>query len=217
MKKYNPGFALLGGTFDPVHVGHLRMAIEARELLSIDCVRLVPCYIPSHRDQPETSARERMEMLQLAITGLDGLEIDDIECQRKGPSYTVDTLKYYRETEGRDCPLVLLMGMDAFATLHEWHDWQSIGELANVAVIDRPGYAQNFAPSVEEWLQPRLVDDPNCLVSRSHGLVCYLGLTQLDISASMIRNLVRNQSSLDYLLPQPVIEYIADHHLYQFL
>lgn len=214
MRTFKTGFAILGGTFDPVHHGHLRIAIEARELLAVDAVKLVPCYMPYHRGQADAGVQNRIDMLELAIEGIDGLEVDEVECRRKGPSYTVDTLRHYRQYYGDQCPLVLLLGLDTFATLHEWHEWESLGELANIAIIERPGYKGPLPTRVANWLQPRLTDEPRCLMTLSHGLCCYLKLTQMDISASSIRDRISNKHSVDFLLPRPVIAYIVDNHLY---
>jgi len=121
--------ALLGGTFDPVHVGHLRAAIEAREALRADEIRLLPCAVPPHREQPAVGPEQRLQMLQAAIAGIPGLRADARELQRSGPSYTYDTLISLRAEIGEQRPLVLVLGADAFAGLPTWHRWREINRL----------------------------------------------------------------------------------------
>lgn len=213
-KVYKKGFAILGGTFDPVHHGHLQMALEAGEVLAVDSVKLVPSYLPYHRDQPQTTPETRTRMLELAVEGIGGLEVDAVECQRKGPSYTVDTLRYYRELYGDECPLVLLLGEDTFATLTQWHNWQAIGDLAHIAIIKRPGFNGILPDELTSWQNSRLTADTGGLIKSPHGRVCRLNLTQLDISASKIRERIRLGLRIDFLLPVKVKNYIEKHQLY---
>lgn len=215
MINYKTGFAILGGTFDPVHNGHLQMAIEAGEVLAVDSIKLVPSYHPYHRDKPQTSPENRTSMLELAVQGVTGLEVDPVEYQRKGPSYTVDTLTHYREMYGAQCPLVLLLGEDTFATLTQWHKWEAIGDLAHIAIIKRPGSIETLPHELAIWKAAHLTSDSRNLLESPYGLVCNLDLTLLDISASKIRERIRLGQSIDFLLPGGVKNYIEDNKLYR--
>jgi len=127
-----------GGTFDPVHYGHLRPALEVMQNLNLEQVRFVPCYQPVHKDTPSVSAQQRSEMIQLSIAKQPKFALDTIEMDKGGPSYMVDTLSILKKQFG-DYGLVLMMGTDAFAKFHSWHNWQEILELANILIMHRPG------------------------------------------------------------------------------
>lgn len=208
------GIAVLGGTFDPVHHGHLRSALEVREALGFRTARLVPSFVPPHRPGPAASAEDRLAMLRLAVDGKSGFEVDDREIRREGISYTVDTLASMRgETAG---PLALVIGSDQFAALTSWHDWQRLTDYAHLVVLARPGMSSpGLDSNLAEFAQARSVDDPLCLHSKTEGLVLRLRLTQLDISATQIRGLVRAGKSAEFLAPGPVIQYIHERGLYR--
>ena len=131
---------VLGGTFDPVHFGHLRLAKCARDDFQLDEVHLLPCRVPALKPQPIATAQQRVDMLRLAIANEPGLVVDESELHRDGPSYTVDTLRALRVEVGPECAICLIMGMDAFLSLPAWHEWQEIIGLAHVIVMQRPGY-----------------------------------------------------------------------------
>ena len=130
---------IYGGTFDPVHNGHLRLAIELRERLGVNSVALVPCHIPTHRERPGASGADRLALLRLAVADEPGLVVDDRELARGGASYSADTLRQLREEIGAHEPLVMVLGSDAFAGFDRWQDWQAIAGLAHVVVVPRPG------------------------------------------------------------------------------
>ena len=136
--------AILGGTFDPVHIGHLRVAWEAAEALDAE-VRLMPAHVPPHRPQPQASAAHRVAMLRLALAGQSRLALDERELSRPGPSYTVDTLRELRREIGSQRPLLLLVGADAYAGLPSWHDWLELYALAHLVVLTRPGHAVEWS------------------------------------------------------------------------
>ena len=129
---------IFGGTFDPVHYGHLRTALELKTLFKLTEIRLIPCANPPHRPAPLTPAPLRLQMLQLAVAGRQGLMADGCELSRAGLSYTVDTLKRFGQNGWY--PILLFMGMDAFAGLESWHQWQRLFDYAHVVVITRPGF-----------------------------------------------------------------------------
>src|SRR5690554_8106228 len=121
---------IYGGTFDPIHHGHLRLALEVSDALAVDRVHLVPCHIPPHRGDMGATSAQRLELIRLAITGEDRLRVDDRELQRAGASYTADTLRQLRQELGAEAPLVMVVGTDSFAGFDRWQDWQQIPELA---------------------------------------------------------------------------------------
>jgi len=202
---------VFGGTFDPVHNGHLRIALDAREILGLDEVRLIPLAHAVHREQPETPAALRLQMLQAAVAGRTDLICDDRELRRRGPSYTVQTLESLR----RDLPgnsLCLLLGDDAFNGFAGWRDPLGILAIANIAVLQRPGKLLPRDPELGKILERRTVSrlDP----ARS-GQIRFCPVTQLDIASSDIRQRLAAGRSADYLLPAAVLDLIEQHHLYR--
>lgn len=178
--------AILGGTFDPVHLGHLRAAWEAAEFLDAE-VRLMPASVPPHRPQPVASASERMAMLHAALKGQDRLQIDDRELRRQGPSYSVDTLLELRSEIGRHRSLVLLLGIDAFAGLADWHRWQALFELAHIGVLTRPGHSPAFSDALQREVQARRIESVEALTSTPAGSIIDITVSALEISATHIR------------------------------
>lgn len=209
------GCAILGGTFDPVHFGHLRSAVEVREALGVQSIRLIPAYRPPHRDNPGTSPADRLAMLNLATRDIDYIEVDDREIKREGKSYTIDTLQSIREDLGDGAPVSLVMGSDAWAILDSWREWQKLTDLAHIVVLERGEREPPVPEVVREWTRCRLVDHPADLQKCAHGMICKVGLTRLDISATRIREIFHSGLSPDYLMPGEVIEYIRDKGLYK--
>ena len=213
---------LFGGTFDPVHHGHLRLAEEALDALGLDAVRWIPAGQPALRDSPQVSAAQRLEMVRLAIADNPRFELDGAEVLAARPSYTVPTLERLRQPEvcGSVRPLVLLLGADAFASLTDWHRWQQIFDLAHVAVAHRPGYRVDTsawpAALADSW-QQRYCRDSGALAALATapaGHIVTFAMTQLDISATSIRALLSTGESARYLLPDALIAYIHANHLY---
>jgi len=210
---------VLGGTFDPVHYGHLRLAEELAGTLKLDEVRLVPSGTPPHRAAPRVSAEHRLAMVELAAADNDRLKVDAREVQRAGPGYTFDTLTELRKEAGATRPLALLVGADAFLEFAAWHRWHEIFGLAHVVVAHRPGYP------VERWTermpQPlareysaRLMQQPLAIHLSPAGGIVVTPFTALDISATAVREMLRNGASPRYLIPDNVIQYIQTHRLY---
>ncbi len=211
--------ALLGGTFDPVHYGHLRFADEVRHALGLTEVRLVPAADPPHRAGPSASAVDRLAMLRLGAAEFPGLVVDDRELRRGGKSYSVLTLSELRN-EFPDTPLLLLLGADAFRGLPGWHRWRELLDLAHIVVVERPGVnleAGLPAPLVEPW-RDRLVTDPGLLLGRPAGSIFVQPIAPQAISATTIRAMLAKGSvsaaKLHGLLPPAVLAYIELHHLY---
>ncbi|MBM4200917.1 MAG: nicotinate-nucleotide adenylyltransferase [Gammaproteobacteria bacterium] len=205
---------IFGGTFDPVHFGHLRTVLEVCEVLSLDEVRFVPCGITPHRAQPLTATEDRLTLLTLALEGADPrFRIDDRELRRSGPSYMVDTLTSIR-AEFSDCALCLILGIDAFQGLPAWHRWRDIFKLAHVVVMQRP-FEPSYADALERVLAQRLVTERQVLRDQTAGCIYFQDVSQLAISASRIRDLVRQGRSTQYLLPETVRHFIRDKGLYR--
>ncbi|MCA1790568.1 MAG: nicotinate-nucleotide adenylyltransferase [Thioalkalivibrio sp.] len=204
---------VLGGTFDPIHFGHLRPALEVHECLGLCELRFIPSHEPPHRGAPAAAARHRLAMVERAIAGVPGFMVDSRELDRSGPSYTVDTLRSLRDEIGSDRPLLLIMGLDAFAGLDTWHRWREIPALAHVVVARRPG---SSIPKHAAYLErAAATESPSALEDRAAGLVLFQPVTQLDISATDIRKRLRAGHSPRYLLPDSVRRYINEHDLYQ--
>jgi nicotinate-nucleotide adenylyltransferase len=204
---------VLGGTFDPVHYGHLRPALEVYEGLGLSELRFIPCRVPPHRAPPEAPAHHRLAMVERAIAGVPGFRADARELARPGPSFSVDTLSELREEIGSGSPLLLLVGMDAFAGLHRWHRWREIPRLAHVVVAHRPG----AAPAMDSpylHLAPA-TDSAAGLRTETSGRVLFQQVTQLGISATGIREYLRAGRSPRFLLPESVRRYIVEHGLYR--
>jgi len=203
---------ILGGTFDPIHFGHLRPALEVMEHLGLDEVRFMPCGIPPHRRTPVASVEHRLAMVERAVHDQPGFVVDRRELDRDGPSYSVDTLESLRGELGKEVPLCLMMGMDAFAGLSSWHRWQEILDLAHVVVAHRPGSPASH--DFGDWVNEAVATDPADLRRSPAGGVFFQPVTQLDISATSIRAMLRRGESPRYLMPSSVLDYIRAQGLY---
>ena len=188
--------AILGGTFDPIHHGHLRAAWEAAEALDAD-VRLVPARTPPHRPPPVADAAGRVSLLRAALAGQDRLGIDTRELDRDGPSYTVDTLASLRADIGPDRPLVLLVGSDAFAGLASWHLWQDLFAFAHIGVLTRPGVPHEPSGALADFVADRRAER----VQGPAGSVVDIAITPLDIAATAIRESFAAGNEPRFLLP----------------
>lgn len=211
---------LLGGTFDPIHFGHLRLAEEAREALGLGQVMLIPAGDPPHRETPMSSGVHRLGLVRTAIAGNPGLSCDDGEITQTGKSYTVLTLERLR-ARYPDRPLVLILGADAFNALHRWHRWQEVFQLAHVAVANRPGtpphgrrWPEVLDPVLAQACEGRITRASTRLSECPAGFVVPFDMTPLAISASLIRDLIRSGHSVRYLLPDGVLQQIQSLDLY---
>ena len=205
--------ALFGGTFDPVHHGHLRVAWEAAEALDAE-VRLVPANVPPHRPQPGASAEQRLAMLRLALAGQSRLAIDARELARGGPSYTVDTLREVRAEIGPGRPLLLLVGADAYAGLPTWNRWLELYGLAHLVVLTRPGHGATWSGVLALETRARAAGAAAALRGTPAGRVLELGVTALEVSASAVRAACAAGHEPRYLVPDAVLEFIRAQRLY---
>lgn len=195
---------ILGGTFDPVHYGHLRPALEVMQQAKLQQLRFIPNRLPPHRETPLLSEQQRAELVSLAIADTPGFVLDRRELQRPGPSYMVDTLSSLK-TEFAEDALCLIMGMDAFHGLPQWHQWQRLFELCHLIVTTRPGSTlPAFAREAD--IAGRISDEVHCLQQGTQGQILLQSVTQLDISASLIRQQLSQQQSIRFLLPEVVRE-----------
>ncbi len=206
--------ALLGGTFDPIHIGHLRAAVEVAEQFALDELRLIPSARPPHRGAPQVSAQQRLDMARLAVAGVAPLAVDDRELWRDKPSWTIDTLESLRTELGSDVQLLLLVGWDAFCGLPGWHRWQELLEHCHILVLQRPD-ADSDAPEVlRDLLAARSVADPLALRGPA-GQIAFVWQMPLAISATQIRERLQHNRSIRFLVPDAVLAYIHEHGLYR--
>ncbi|MBO1518497.1 nicotinate-nucleotide adenylyltransferase [Oceanisphaera pacifica] len=211
MKK---AIGLLGGTFDPIHNGHLRPAIELQERLNLAEVRLLPNYIPPHKATPDSAPKHRLAMARLAAEQTPRLVIDDRELMRDRPSYTLETLIELR-AELPDTPLCFLMGMDAFCGLNRWHRWQELLEYTHLIVSYRPGYQPHFNSTIKALYQAHGTTESSTLQQHLAGYIYLFNNAQLDISSTQIRSILHQGNNPQYLLPEAVANYIREQRLYQ--
>ena len=204
---------ILGGTFDPIHHGHLRLALEMLESLALDEVRLIPARQPPHRRHPIAQAEDRCAMLEAAVSATPGLQVDRRELSRAGPSYTVDTLASLR-AEFPERSLCLMVGMDAFLELDTWYRWQELPELAHIAVARRPGAPMPDSGRPIDLLRERVTESPAVLRGTHAGHTLVLDLPPLDITATRIRSLLAAGRNPRYLLPDAVLDVIHERGLY---
>jgi nicotinate-nucleotide adenylyltransferase len=201
---------ILGGTFDPVHFGHLRPALEIQQALGLDEVRLVPSHVPPHRPQPHASAQQRLAMLHAAIAGDPAFTVDTREFEREGPSYTLDTLR----AELAGTSICLLVGMDAFREFSSWHRWREIPDYAHLVVMTRPGMPPPERGELADFISLHRVTDAATLKSRASGLLLFQAVSQLEISGTRIRKLLASGKRADFLLPDSVLQVIRSEGLY---
>jgi nicotinate-nucleotide adenylyltransferase len=213
IKSKTKSIGILGGMFDPVHFGHLRTALAALQDFSLDEVRLVPCHHPVHKEEPIAAAQHRIAMLHKATKSEKGLVVDQRECMRPGQSYMVETLESLRNEYPND-RLFLLLGADAFNKLDGWKLWKQLFELAHIIVITRPGWEINPTKAVKKFCEDRTVSSFSKIGMKKNGKVLVYSFTPLMIASSDIRDLLKDNKSARYLIPNKVINYIKKHKLY---
>ena len=206
---------ILGGTFDPVHNGHLRLALEVCQQLQLQEVRLIPVCFPPHRDMPVAEPAQRLRMLELSCEDSEGLIADDCEIRRGGTSYTIDTVKLLHDRLP-DQPICLIIGMDAFQRINGWRNWQELLEFVHLAVVDRHGSTLEFEQQeIAEFYNRHMVEDQSALTSSRAGNIFKISVPMLEISATRIRRLITEDKSIKFLLPDAVINYIESESIYK--
>ena len=204
---------ILGGTFDPIHNGHLLPAQHAMQQLQMAELRLLPNHIPPHRPQPVASSAQRLAMAQLAASSLPGFRVDDRELKRSHPSYTIDTLIELRR-ELPDTPLCFLIGMDSLLGLSRWHRWQELTDYAHLVVSVRPGWQPDFSPEIQQFLARHSCQDPLAVHGQLAGLLLLLDNDPIAISATALRQALRSGKLPAAWLPEKVAEYIRHGRIY---
>jgi len=210
---------LFGGTFDPIHCGHLRAGEEIRQAFSLSWVEFLPARIPPHKtDHPPSEVAHRVAMLRLAVEGNPYFRVSEVEASREGISYLVDTLEAYREHYPSDVALYFIMGMDSFQEIATWHRYPALFTLSHFIVITRPGYERPaLSEVVSEDVAASFVpcqEEPDCLKHVSGHRIHFQETTLLDISASRVRRWIREDRSVRYLIPKRVWEYVQENGLY---
>ena len=204
---------LLGGTFDPIHFGHLRTALELYQAHELTEVRLIPCYQPVHRKLPAASPEHRLAMVRAAIVDEPALKVDDCEILRKSPSYTIDTLEALHQ-QMPQTPLCLIMGIDALLGFPSWHRWEDILKLSHLIIAHRPQYQLPQTGIVADLLKQRLKPHSSALHECMAGNIVLHPVTSLEISATDIRKQIASGRNPRYLLPEAVYHYIKQHGVY---
>lgn len=232
--RMSKSIGIFGGTFDPIHIGHCRAALEIYQALQLDEMRLIPCKHPPHRAQPSASPEHRLNMAHLAVAGTP-LQVDDREMHRDGPSYSVDTLMSLRR-EFPKASLCFVVGIDAFMGLTSWYQWEKLIQLTNIVVTHRKGYEfpktgnssnnsgiaallEKYALNKEKLENQEHQGNPekqDSLCNHLCGKISTQTISGLEISASSIRNLIETKRSPAFLLPEKVLEYIQKNELYGY-
>lgn len=207
---------IYGGTFDPVHFGHLRPALDVYSLLKLSKIRFIPCGVPAHRNAPVANGQQRLDMLTLALQRQANFIVDDREVNRSGASFMVDTITSLIK-DFADEKFCLIIGMDAFVKLDTWKDWKTITKLVSLVITQRPKFAPSSIPSSDliQYMDEKRVNDKALFLDSQQTQCFFCPVTQLDISATNIRDLVRAGSDVNYLMPEKVVNYIQENNLYR--
>lgn len=210
----SPLVGVFGGTFNPVHYGHLRSALELVERLELEQLSLMPSALPPHRDAPKCSAERRAAMVELAVSGEPRLVCDAREMQRPGKSYTIDSLIELRGELGAQQGICMVLGCDAVQEIATWHRWQELLDWAHIVIIARPGWQLPRAGKLAHWLNTHQLESSALLRQHPCGGIVVEELRPLSISSTEIRDLLASGRSARYLMPQSVLDYIQRHKLY---
>lgn len=213
MYHLQQAIGIFGGTFDPIHFGHLRTALELYQALDLAEVRLIPCYKPVHRKLPIATPEQRLAMVYQAIEGEPAFKVDECEIQRKVPSYMIDTLETLRE-KLPETPLCLIMGIDALLGFPGWHRYEDILKLAHLVIAHRPQYHLPQTGTIAELLKQRIKHNTVAIHDSLAGNIILHPVTPLEISATDIRRQIAMGRSTRYLLPDRVYHYIQEHGVY---
>lgn len=211
-----PIVALYGGTFDPIHNAHLQTVESMAQLADLQKIIILPNHVPPHRPQPLANAQQRLAMVELAIQHNPLFSVDTRELERKTPSYTFETLQNFRQELGSDKPLAFIIGQDSLFSINTWHEWDKLLDVCHLLVCQRPGSkAQFYDLSMQSWLNHHQVDDPTILHQRAHGAIFIADTPLLPISATEIRQRLKQGLDCQDLLPAPVLDYIQKNNLYR--
>ncbi len=198
---------LLGGTFNPVHLGHLSIAQDVLQSFHLTAVHFVPCHTPVHRKAPDVSLQQRLTMLRLALHDKDQFVLDLTEIERGGASYMIDTLRVFKKKYQQR--IMLVLGTDAFNSLHEWKQANDILNYCHIVVCQRPG--ETCRQTAFAYAE---VNDKKQLIQQDHGCICFLAVNPVPCSSSLIRKNSANKQAIAQFLPPPVVEFIHSNSLY---
>lgn len=208
--------ALFGGTFDPVHYGHLKPLLALVKDFSLTKIHLMPNNQPPHKPAPQATATQRRDMLTLAIQYLPHFDIEESELNHHKPAYTIDTLIKWRNTHAQSCSLAFILGEDTLKTLDTWKHWQTLLSYCHLIVYPRPGLPDvAMSTALRNWVDVHLTHDKSLLHHKPHGHVFIANTPLYPISATLIRQRLSQGEPCDDLLPQSVLDYIKQHKLYQ--
>ena len=205
---------LLGGTFDPVHRGHLHVAQQCLQRLNLDAVRLLPCFQPVHRPPPRASAEHRVAMLRLACAEQAHISVDEHEINRQGPSYMIDTLRELRQ-EHPDDEWCLILGQDAFQTFDHWQEWQNILSYCHLLIVNRPRSEPHYSPSLQQFINQHQAASLAALKPQAPHQIFFVSIPPRDVSATQLRQQLAQRHIDHTQLPDAVSTYILQHHLYR--
>ncbi|RKS86971.1 nicotinate-nucleotide adenylyltransferase [Orbus hercynius] len=210
--------ALFGGTFDPIHYGHLLPAVALAKEVKLSHISLLPNHIPPHKPQPEASTHQRIEMLKLAIEDKPILSIDlreIVQARLDRPSYTIETLQAWRQENGTQQGLAFILGQDSLLSLPTWNNWQTLLKYCHLLICRRPGYAKTTNDTqLKAWINQHQTHDIHDLHQNASGFIYFANTPLEDISATEIRDRISQQQSCESLLPPKVWQYIQAEHLY---
>lgn len=208
--------AIYGGTFDPIHYGHLKSVTALAKEVSLRQVIIMPNNVPPHRPQPQASSEQRKTMVELAIADNPLFALDCRELERSTPSWTVETLEQIRAEKGPQQPLAFIIGQDSLVSLPRWHRWESLLSLCHLLVCQRPGYPLTMeTPEWQQWLETHRTHSVEALHQRPAGQIFMAPTPLYDISATTIRERLESGQDCDDLVPAAVLHFIRQHHLYR--
>ncbi len=206
---------ILGGTFDPIHKGHLQLAFDAKTQFPLSHVLFIPLNIPAHRSAPLASSLHRKQMIELAIHDNHEFKLDTTELDSKATSYTVNTLRKLRQTYITS-PLCLIMGRDAFNTIDKWYEWNKLLDYSHILVATRHGENHhNCSNDVQSWTEQHTSNNLNDINNKTAGNIFFFDIPAIDISSSMIRQKLSQAQDISPLVDKTTLTYIKQHHLYQ--
>ncbi|MBU0455488.1 MAG: nicotinate-nucleotide adenylyltransferase [Gammaproteobacteria bacterium] len=213
-KQQRTGIGILGGTFDPVHFGHLKLAEFVYERLPLQEIRFIPCYQPVHREQPAVNVMQRLEMLKIALKTEKHCVLDLKEIERKGPSYMIETLISLRHDYPKQ-PLYLILGADAFAKIDSWHRWEELLQFTHIVVVNRPQTPVRFNAVIQHLMQEHMITNLDESSTRLHGNIIQLSMPAIPISATELRNTIARNKKPKNALSEAVWKYIQENNLYR--
>lgn len=209
--------AILGGTFNPIHLGHLHLAKQLQASLGFDSIRFMPAALPALKDAPSATAEQRAELVKISIENQAHFILDTRELSRSGVSYTIDTLISLREALGNQVSICWLMGSDAFANLNAWHRWQELLNYAHLVVVKRPGNhdLSKLNAEMKKLLSTHEAKHTDEIKQQAHGKILIQEIAALDISSTQIRENIAHEKDVSAIVPPAALQYIQSHQLYK--